>query len=58
MGLEEVNPEGSGEQWIHLRAPIALEVYGLRSFFAEIEGLEPPPREYLQEMMQDNTCKS
>lgn len=51
MGLEEVNPEGSGEQWIRPRAPIASEVYGIRSFFAEIEGLEPPPKEYLQELM-------
>ena len=45
MGLEEVNPLGSGEQWIRPSAPIASEVYGLRSFFAEIEGLEVPPRE-------------
>jgi len=51
MGLEEFNPEASEEQWIPPRAPIASEVYGIRSFFAEIEGLEPPPKEYLQELM-------
>lgn len=37
-GLEEFNPEASEEQWIPPRAPIASEVYGIRSFFAEVEG--------------------